>query len=62
MRFNMFFVIGIAYISVFIGHAWYSVGTMSGPSEPFPWYMPLLVLVAVGTPFFIGYFAGRDED
>ena len=34
----------------------------TGPCTPFPWYMPLSVLFALGAPVLLGWEAGRDYE
>lgn len=61
MRFNIEFVLGIAYIAGMVGIAWAHVGELSGPSEPFSWWLPIGMLTLCGFPFVLGYLAGRDD-
>jgi len=58
MKFTLEFVVGIAYIGVMVGIAWNSVGQISPPG-PYPWHLPLAMLVVTGGPFILGYIAGK---
>jgi hypothetical protein len=57
---NYGFVVGFVYIAFFVGLAYASVGTLP-LNEPFPWYLPINVLFAVGFPFVMGFLAGKEE-
>ena len=59
--FNTEFVIGIAYIAFMVGMTLMSVGEMSGPSEPYPWYLPIMMGFVCGFPFLLGYLAGKNS-
>ncbi len=61
MRFNLEFIIGIAYIALMVGMAWGEVGNLSGPAEFYPLWLPLIMLVVCGAPFFFGYLAGKNS-
>ncbi len=61
MRYSIEFVVGIAYITLMVGMAWMNVGDPSGPSEPFPWWLPLTMLAVCGFPFLLGYLAGKNS-
>lgn len=61
MKFNTDFVAGIGYIFFMVGIAWANVGDMSGPSEPYSWWLPWVMLGITGFPFLLGYLAGRSS-
>jgi hypothetical protein len=61
-RFNIWFVLGIAYIIGMTAWALGNVGKMSGPSEPFTWGLPISMLGILVVPFLLGWLAGKDED
>ncbi len=61
-RFNLAFVVGIAYMAFWIGLAESKVGEVSKTcGEPYPWYMPLLMAVTVGIPFVLGYLGNKKK-
>ena len=59
---NVELIMCVAFIAFHVGLAAASVGKMSEMSEPFPWYLPLLVFGVTGTPAVLGYLAGRRND
>lgn len=61
MKFNLQFILGIAYITIMIGLAWGNVGQMSGPPKPYPWWLPFSMLAICGVPFILGYLAGKNS-
>jgi len=60
MRFNIYHVVGIAWIALWVGLAAADVGEMSS-NGPYPWHLPLTTLLAFGFPFVLGVLAGRNE-
>lgn len=61
MKFTIDFIVGIGYIAFMVGLAWVQVGEMSGPSEPYSWWLPLTMLGVCGFPFLLGFLAGRKS-
>jgi len=62
MKTNVSFVMGIAFIALVVGMAWWaSVGRLSDVSGPYPWWLPITVLGVCGFPFLMGYLAGKDS-
>ena len=55
-------VICAGYIFLFVGVALSDVGRMPAPlTEPYQWWLPLLIFGVVATPAFLGYLAGRED-
>jgi len=61
MKFNTEFVVGIAYVAIMVGMAWGQVGEMSGPAEPFSWWLPIIIAIVCGFPFLLGFLAGKNS-
>ncbi len=61
MKHNIEFEIGVTYIAFMTGLSWAKVGQLSGPSEPYPWYLPLTVLAFCLVPFVLGFLSGRNS-
>lgn len=62
MRFNLEFVLGIAFIVFMTTIALVTVGEMpKQPPHPTPWWVPLMMLGVTGIPFLCGFLAGRDR-
>lgn len=57
---NLEFLLGCCMISFMVGLAQADVGKQF-PSGVYEWYLPLMVLVVVGSPFFLGIMAGRNS-
>lgn len=62
MKFNLDFIAGVGYIAFMVGLAWGQVGELPGPPEPYPWWLPLVMLGVCGFPFGVGYFAGKGGE
>jgi len=60
VKFNSNFLIGIGYITFIMGVAFGDIGEIY-PSEPNPWYLPLLIGLFMGFPFLLGYLAGKEQ-
>lgn len=56
---NYYLILGIAWITFVLGLTYGLVGTMSGPSEPYPWWMVPEIAALLITLFVCGYFAGN---
>lgn len=57
-------LIGVAYISYFVGGAAFLVGTprpMNEAGEVYEAWLPLLMFILLAVPFFVGFMAGRDS-
>ena len=54
-------VSGIAYIAFWVGMVAGDVGEMSGPIEPFAWYLPLLIAGLLIPVFLFGFIAGKGN-
>ena len=61
MKFNLCFVWGIAYLSIITGRAIAWVGKTTTGSFV-PWWFPMQMLMVIGIPFVLGYFAGKDKE
>lgn len=62
-KFNAEFVGGIFYIAFMVGVAASDVGDIPIiRGEPYGWDLPLVVAIALGFPFYIGYRAGRGSN
>ena len=55
------YVCGAAFLFFWIGIGVASIGNMSGPAKPFPWYMPFLFVAIIVPPFIFGFLAGKDD-
>lgn len=55
-------IMGIGYICYTVGIAAAKVGTLpTSPPEPYPWWLPPLMLVVLGIPAVLGYLAGKQD-
>ena len=61
MRLSIEFVVGMIYIALMVGITWGQVGQMSGPSTPYPWWLPLVMLLVSAFPFLLGFLAGKNS-
>ncbi len=56
-------ILGIPYISFVmftVGMAYMSVGQLPIKCEPYSWSLPLLILVLLSMPAYIGFIVGYD--
>lgn len=60
MKFNIEFLIGVAWIFFMTGFAFESIGKLP-TCNPFEWHIPIVVFVALASPFILGYLAGRES-
>ena len=61
MKFNIEFVIGVAYIVFMVGFSMALIGEMTSGPALITWKVPLRMLLFVGAPFFFGYCAGKRK-
>ena len=63
IKFNKYTTSGLIYIAFFVGLATSDVGNIpTDCSEPFPWYVPIGILLMTGLPFVLGYQGGKESD
>ena len=60
MKTNLWFLGGVAYISVAFGFAFAQVGTTS-TCEEITWAFPFFTFTIFSGLFFMGYMAGRNK-
>ena len=53
--------LGVAYITSWTVLGFASVGEMSGPPEPHPWWIPFAFFSLTAIPFWLGWTAGRED-
>ncbi len=58
---NIYFTAGVAYIMFWVGICVESVGHTPTNLEPYHWTLPFFMAGAMGFPFVVGYFAGKEE-
>ena len=49
-----------AWLSFWMGIAVSAVGKMSGPSAPYPWYLPISMMIILVPNFVFGFYAGKQ--
>lgn len=57
----MFLIMGICYIAFFVGFSFASVGTIP-ICKPVSAQLPFTLLIALTSPFVLGYLAGRKNN
>ena len=62
-KYNMFYVLGLAYIAYITGGVAMEVGKVSDCStDPYGWDLPLKAIIILGTPLILGYLAGKATE
>ena len=57
---NLNFIAGIGYVAFIVGVACNSIGT-TFEKGTYSWRLPITVLIVMGVPFCLGFFAGRQK-
>ena len=60
MKYSLEFILGIVYITIWVGMAIGTVGQINTPSV-YSWELPIVVFIIFLVPFYFGIMAGRKQ-